>query len=119
MTVNAILAGIEASPWARRGVKTALVLVATVGSVFVFGIAVPITLIAYAILPDLGLAGLVYVWTGGAIGGLFGAISTATSLARTERLASRYYLVYAALLVLLSLAYWAICVFAEDRIMHV
>jgi len=71
-----------------------------------FGLCVPFLLLALKILPSLGVAGVIYVFAGGLFGLLFGGITSATSLARSERPMTRYYAVLFVTLAILTAAYY-------------
>jgi hypothetical protein len=81
----------QPSPLLRVVAHTAQVLTAGALCAFFFGICVPFFLVATVpSLPYRGLAALVYVYSGGLLGLLFGALSSAVSLRRTERWTTRY-----------------------------
>lgn len=75
-------------------------------SALFFGICVPFLLLALKVLPSLSYAGVVYVFGGGLFGLLFGGITSATSLARSERPVTRYYAVLFVTLAVLTAAYY-------------
>jgi hypothetical protein len=90
-------------PSVRRAL---LVLCMAALSALFFGICVPFFLLAMKVLPSLSYAGVVYVLAGGLFGLLFGGVTSAVSLARSERPVTRYYAVLFGTLAALTLAYY-------------
>lgn len=86
-------------------IKLLLVLLATTLSTTVLGLFIPFALIASNILPYMGVAGIVYLIGGGTIGLLFGSISSAVSLFKSEKLVTRYYIILMICLMIISLLY--------------
>jgi hypothetical protein len=82
-----------------------LVLLATTLSTAVLGLFIPFALIAFQIIPNIGLAGVAYLIGGGTIGLLFGSISTSVSLFKSEKIVTRYYIKLMIGLVMISLLY--------------
>lgn len=84
-----------ASPWLRRVVRALQALVAVGLAVAVFGLCVPFTLIALRVIPPRGLANVVYVLAGAAVGVAAGALGAARTL-REEALFPRRYVAFVA-----------------------
>lgn len=85
--------------------KLFLVLLATGLSTVVFGLCIPFTMLAFYILPHIGLGGIVYLIIGGVIGLLFGAISSAVSLFKSNKIVTPYYIILMSSLAVLSVLY--------------
>jgi len=86
-------------------IKVFFVLLATALSTLVFGLFIPFALMASNILPHLGLASIVYLFGGGAIGLLFGSISASMSLFKSKTLITPYYIKLMIVLVIISVLY--------------
>jgi hypothetical protein len=71
-----------------------------------FGICLPLLLLSLEVLPSLGVAGVIYIFGGGLFGLLFGGVTSAISLARSERPVTRYYAVLFIALAILTAAYY-------------
>jgi hypothetical protein len=107
----------------RRSVWTALLKVLLVVgmsalSVVFFGICVPFTLVAVKAVRSRGVAGVIYLVAAGLFGLLFGGITSAVSLARSERLVTRYYIVTFSTQAILTLACYVAGVYF-DAFLHV
>ena len=87
--------------------RVLLVLGMSALSTLFFGLCVPFFLLGVKVLPSLGLAGVIYVFVGGLFGLLFGGITSAVSLARSERPVTRYYVITFGALAILTIAYYA------------
>ena len=114
-----ILERLEQNRTARITIKVLAVLLATFGSTVVFGFFLPFFLLAMDILPSLGVGGVVYLLAGGAFGLLFGATSTAVSLATSPRLFTRYFVWLVGVLLLLSVAFGICWMAMQERFAHV
>lgn len=90
-------------PTIRRAL---LVLCMAALSALFFGICLPFFLLAMKILPSLSYAGVIYVLVGGLFGLLFGGVTSAVSLSRSDRPVTRYYAVLFGTLAALTLAYY-------------
>lgn len=100
-------------------IKLFLVLVAILLATLVFGLFVPMFLLAVGILPSLGVGGIVYLFVGGILGLIFSSISCSVSLFRSKKLLSRYYIVFVICLLLLSLLYLLSYTFMSEAYSHV
>ena len=87
-------------------------------SALFFGLCVPFFLLAVKVLPSLSYAGVVYVFAGGLFGALFGGITSAVSLARSERPVTRYYVIALSALAILTTAYY-VAYLHIDALQHV
>lgn len=87
-------------------------------SAFFFGLCVPFLLLALKVLPSLSYAGVIYLFVGGLFGLLFGGITSAISLARSERPVTRYYAVLFITLAILTAAYY-VAYINIDALQHV
>ena len=103
----------------RAALKTLLVLLVTSLSIAFFGLCLPFFALAFGILPSLGVGGVIYFAVGGVFGLLFGGISSACSLARSERLVTRYYRDLFITLVVLVVAYVVCYATMTERFAHV
>jgi len=97
--------GRRIAPWALVR-RVLLVACMSALSALFFGICLPFFLLAMKVLPSLSYAGVIYVFVGGLFGLLFGGITSATSLARSERPVTRYYAVLFFTLAVLTTAYY-------------
>ncbi len=86
-------------------IKVFFVLLATGLATIVFGLCIPFALIAFSVLPHLGLAGIIYLIVGGAAGFLFGSISASMSLFKSEKIITAYYIKLMICLAVISLLY--------------
>lgn len=84
-----------ASPWLRRVVRALQALVAVGLAAAVFGLCVPFTLIDLRVIPPRGLANVVYVLAGAAVGVAVGALGAARTL-REDALFPRRYVAFVA-----------------------
>ncbi len=101
-----VLAAIRAHRGARIALKSVMVLAATALSMGFFGLCVPMFLLSMEVLPSLGVAGVLYVFGGAALGAVGGGVSTAVSLSRSDGLVTRYYAVLFVTLAVLSATYY-------------
>ncbi len=99
----------------RIVIKVVSVLFTTVLATIVFGLEIPFTLLAFELIPSLGVAGVIYVFVGGIIGLLLGGISTGISLYKTDKLISPYYLKFTLSMIIISLAYLLVYFLMYER----
>lgn len=83
-----------------------------------FGFCVPFLLLGLKVLPSLSYAGVIYVFVGGLFGLLFGGITSAISLGRSERPVTRYYAALFITLAILSAAYY-VAYMNIDSLQHI
>ncbi len=78
------------SPWFRYVVRALQSLLAVALAMAVFGICVPFTRLAAHLIPSLGVAGVVYVMAGAALGLALGVVGCVRTLRDAAWLPKRY-----------------------------
>ena len=99
--------------------KILLVLFAACYSALFFGVFLVFFLLAFKIIPSLGTAGVIYVFSFGIAGMLFGGISTGVSLYKSDKIISRYYLKYILSLFALTIAYLILYLSMYEKFSHI
>lgn len=100
-------------------VKLFFVLLAASLTSIVFGLFIPFALIASNILPNLGLASVVYLFGGGVLGLLFGSISASVSLFKSKKIVTRYYIKLMICLVIISILYMLSYIIFTEAYSHI
>ena len=98
--------------------RTSLVVAMAALCTVFFGLCVPFFLLAMKVLPSLSYAGVVYLFAGGLFGLLFGGITSAVSLSRSERPITRYYAALFISVAVLTAAYY-VAYLHIDALQHV
>ncbi len=100
-------------------VKIFFILLATALGTVVFGLFIPFALIAFNVLPDLGLVGSIYLFIGGVLGFLFVSISTSVSLFKSKKIITRYYIKLMIYMVVISILYMLSYIVFTEAYSHI